>query len=144
MSTAATATSTALPDSLWQRYQQAYKFAAAVIQAGGIVKVVSLCLGALIFLRALLELAENGVLFIGLSLGAFGFALSGWVLGLICQALGQIVFSLIDTAVNTSPILDNQRKAYLIGSVAERRDVEALFFSWLRRIFGRGRPRQAS
>jgi hypothetical protein len=137
MSTAATATSIAAPDSLLERYQQAYKFAAAVIQAGGIVKVVSLCLASLIFLRALLEVAESGILFIGLTLGAFSFALSGWVLGLICQALGQVVFSMIDTAVNTSPIIDNQRKALLIGSVAQRKDVEAAFFSWLRKLFRR-------
>jgi len=131
MGTAGTATSIVVPESLWQRYQQAYKCAAAIIQGGGIVKIVALCLGVFLVGLALVE----GIPF--LILGAIGFVVNGWIIGLLCQALGQLVFAVVDTAVNTSPLLDNQRKAHLIANVTHK-DVEAIFFSWLRGLLGKG------
>jgi hypothetical protein len=42
-------------------------------------------------------------------------ALSGFAIGVLISAQGQIMQSMIDTAVNTSPLIDAAEKAHLIG-----------------------------
>ena len=116
MSAAGAATSVLAPESLSRRYEQAYIFAAAIVKAGGIIKKIGLCLGGFVLLVSFVygTQTRDGFLFFVLFLGACTVAVNGWILGMISQALGQIMLSVIDTAVNTSPLLDNQRKAQLV------------------------------
>ena len=53
----------------------------------------------------------GGALVAGLSIAG-----GGWVSGMVIQAQGQIIHSMLDTAVNTSPLLDNPAKAQFLGS----------------------------
>jgi hypothetical protein len=112
--------------SLDQRYSDAYMAALVKIRTGIIIQAISLNLGALIFLLTIATVArslrENGIaglleLIAGIAVGLLGFAA-----GSLISSQGQIMQSTIDTAVNTSPLIDAAEKARLIGVAVPNRE----------------------
>ncbi len=111
---ASTATTIDIAEALSKRYRQAYQVAHGIIRFGDIVRLVSLGIGALIVLASSIAAASPyfGIyeFFIGLLVAMF-VACTGWVGGTLMQASGQIMQASLDTAVNTSPLFDNELKA---------------------------------
>lgn len=106
-------------NKLCQRYQQAYSSAAAIISFGNLVKFISVAIGAIIVIVGLVQATDAGygtVLLGGALVAGLSIAGGGWVSGMVIQAQGQIIHSMLDTAVNTSPVLDNAAKAQFLGS----------------------------
>ncbi|MGA3264063.1 MAG: carboxypeptidase-like regulatory domain-containing protein [Terracidiphilus sp.] len=102
--------------SLKQRYQDGYLVASSIVLIGNIVKFLSLSIGAIVFIVAAANAQAEGtlVLCVGIIAGVV-VALSGFAIGVLISAQGQIMQSMIDTAVNTSPLIDAAEKAHLIG-----------------------------
>ncbi len=105
---------TEIRDGLWSRYKDAYAVAAAVIRFGKLVQKVAVIAGAVI-LFVFLFLLGNSFLMVPGILGTAMVGLGGWISGMILMAQGQIIQSVIDTAVNTSPLLDNPAKAQFLS-----------------------------
>ena len=104
---------------LCQRYQQAYSSAATIIRFGNLVKFISVAIGVVIVTVGFLQATDAGygtVLLGGALVAGLSIAGGGWVSGMVIQAQGQIIHSMLDTAVNTSPLLDNPAKAQFLGS----------------------------
>jgi hypothetical protein len=118
MATAALAP-TEMRDGLWNRYKDAYAVAAGVIRFGKLVQKVALIAGACILFLFLCVSLSSPFLMIPGILGAAMVGLGGWVSGMMLMAQGQIIQSVIDTAVNTSPLLDNPAKAQFLSIRSE-------------------------
>ena len=106
-------------NKLCQRYQQAYSSAATIISFGNLVKFISVAIGAIIVIVGLVQATDAGygtVLLGGALVAGLSIAGGGWVSGMFIQAQGQIIHSMLDTAVNTSPVLDNAAKAQFLVS----------------------------
>jgi hypothetical protein len=104
---------------LHRRYSDAYAIASGLVQLGRIVKYVSMSVGGLVAFMSLFMLLQQTFIFIlfaavgiivGIMVGFFGFAA-----GVMISAQGQIMLAMIDTAVNTSPLVSATENAYLIG-----------------------------
>ena len=108
---------TEMRDGLWKRYKDAYAVAAGVIRFGRLVRKVSIIVGVLILFVFLVS--GSWFMLIPGVLGAAMVGLGGWVSGMILMAQGQIIQSVIDTAVNTSPLLDNPAKAQFLSIRAD-------------------------
>jgi hypothetical protein len=80
--------------------------------SGDIVKVVGIVFGVLVALLGFLVAANTSAAFgfAGLAFGA-GVAIPLYVLGTLLSAVGQLLKATLDTAVHTSPFLDDQQKA---------------------------------
>jgi hypothetical protein len=106
-------------NKLCQRYQQAYSRAATIIRLGSLGKLISVAIGAIIVTVGFLQATDAGygpVLLCGALVAGLFIAGGGWVAGMVIQAQGQIIHSLLDTVVNTSPLLDNSSKAQFLGT----------------------------
>lgn len=104
---------------LCQRYQQAYSGAAAILHCGTLVKLGSLAVGAIIVAVGILLATDAGLgplLTTAALLTGLCIAGGGWVAGMVIQAQAQIIYSMLDTTVNTSPLLDNSSKAQFLGT----------------------------
>ena len=109
---------TEVRDKLWTRYREAYAVAAGIISFGRIVQQIAALFGAVILLASLITGLTGGSWFL-CAIGAITAIIvggGGWISGIIIMAQGQIVQSVIDTAVNTSPLLDNPSKAQFLGA----------------------------
>jgi hypothetical protein len=108
---------TEIRDGLWKRYREAYSVAGSIVSFGKLVQQIAAGLAALILLVSLITgiIGDNWFLCgIGV-VSAIIVGGGGWISGIIIMAQGQIVQSVIDTAVNTSPLLDNPSKAQFLG-----------------------------
>lgn len=106
-------------NKLAQRYQQSYAGANALARLGTMVKFASAAIGGTMAVAGLLTATDagSGVLLLTATLvAAFAIAGGGWVSGMIIRTQGQIIHSLLDTAVNTSPLLDNSTRTQFLGS----------------------------
>lgn len=106
-------------NKLCQRYQQTYSSAATIIRCGNLVKYASAAIGAIIVTVGFVQATDAGygtVLLAGAIVAGLSIGGGGWIAGMVIQAQGQIIHSLLDTAVNTSPLLDNSLKAQCLGS----------------------------
>ena len=106
-------------NKLCQRYQRAYSSAATIIGFGNLVKFISLAIGTIIVTVGFLQATDAGygpLLIAGALVAGLSIAGGGWISGMVIQAQGQIIHSMLDTAVNTSPLLDNSLKAQCLGS----------------------------
>lgn len=111
------------PSAVSSRYRDAYRVAAATAAVGGTLKVLAFCAGGLALILPMMGVssaiggggAVNGAgLLLGLVAGlAVGVPL--YALGILVSAQGQVLKATLDTAVNTSPHLDNDQKARIIG-----------------------------
>lgn len=108
--------STEVRDGLWGRYREAYSVAAGIISFGKLVQKIALAVGAVILLVSLVFGLEGESWFpLGIGVVIAMIVGGGWISGMIIMAQGQIIQSVIDTAVNTSPLLDNPSKAQFLG-----------------------------
>jgi hypothetical protein len=102
--------------SLEQRYHDGYLVASSMVLIGSIVKFLSLAFGAIIILVSATNTQNEGnLVLVGGIITGVAIALFGFVVGVLISAQGQIMQSMIDTAVNTSPLIDAAEKARLIG-----------------------------
>ncbi len=105
-----------------RRYYAAYIIARTIIFVGQLVQVLGVILGIAVMIGGILEVnyaVEQGIIPKGNEwLGYSGMVVwcllaiaIDYILGLIIQALGQILMAQLDIAVHTSPFLSNEKKA---------------------------------
>jgi hypothetical protein len=98
-------------------YSDAYRVAGAIIAFGLTVKVVGALVATIV---ALLGFA-SGDGFLGVGGVIVGLLLAGivgllfWIAGVFVTAQGQLLRAGLDTAVNSSPFLDNVKRAEIMG-----------------------------
>ena len=93
------------------RYNDAYLTERIITRIGGVVKIIGIAFGILIILIGIIASTELGF-------GAFisGFVVGSingiitYVIGVLICALGQILRANLDTAVHTSPFLDDEQR----------------------------------
>jgi hypothetical protein len=99
------------------RYSDAYQIANATVAIGETVKTVSFGAGLLLGVAGIYAATSLsgwmwcvvGIL-VGLVVGGGGF-----VLGTLLSALGQVLKATLDTAVNSSPFLENDQRAEIMS-----------------------------
>lgn len=97
---------------LAHRYRDAYSVARVIVGAGNGVKTVGVIVGILF---ALASFAAEGVfVFLGL-MAALAAGILFYVAGVVISAQGQLLQATLDTAVNSSPLLDNEQKAQILA-----------------------------
>jgi hypothetical protein len=98
---------------LSSRYKDAYGIAAGMVAMGNMIKRVSMLAGGMALIVGLMCSGWFPLLigaFIGLIvLGA------GFISGTLLAAQGQLMNALLDTAVNTSPLLQVPEKASIMS-----------------------------
>ena len=131
MATAAFALDARSAISLKSRYTDAYRKAHTIIKLGSVIKMLGLVLATLIALGAIVSglktsgspgsfgaaqqaSAESWVMVgIGVAVAA-GVGLLFFILGTFVCAQGQMLLASLDSAVNSSPLLDNASKANIL------------------------------
>jgi hypothetical protein len=117
---------------LLSRYTDAYIVAKVAVGIGNLIKTVGIVLGILIFFAAFSlgsfagvssRGSESGgefmvILFIG-AINAFIVGFIFYVVGIIVSAQGQILRASLDSAVNSSPFLTNERKSQIMSLRAQ-------------------------
>lgn len=111
-----------------KRYRDAYRIAKTINTFGTLTKIAAVIAagGTVFFFLVIGSMLENtsrspymatssngiGIIFffIGVIIGAITGAIL-FVLGVLISALGQNLFATLDTAVHTSPFMDNTQKA---------------------------------
>ena len=107
------------------RYQDSYKVAKVIDTFGGFAKIAGyvsagiICfIGLLLTFVTIASYSDSGVAFvvflIAITLGAVVGAFF-YILGLVLSALGQNLMAVLDTAVNTSPYLNQNQKVKLMS-----------------------------
>jgi hypothetical protein len=114
--------------AITKRYADAYKVAKTVVGIGTLIKIIGAVAGGLI---ALVSMGLGGVIaqaafgggnagagvvffVMGLFYGGLVFALF-YICGVILSAQGQILQAGLDTAVNTSPFVNDHQKARIMS-----------------------------
>jgi hypothetical protein len=120
---AATATARGYFGGLADRYKNAYGIAAATIRLGNLVKQGTLALAGAVILGGLVVSVPGDPiqyapvnwfhLLCGLFVGVVILA-AGYISGAFLAAQGQLMSALLDTAVNTSPHLQDWEKASVL------------------------------
>jgi hypothetical protein len=109
---------------LSRRYRDAYGMAAGTVSFGNLVKRGSFVLAGLVSFAALYvnvrhyEYSGYHLNWSGFLLGQFVAAVtlaSGYISGTFIAAQGQFMSAMLDTAVNTSPHLQDSEKASIMG-----------------------------
>jgi hypothetical protein len=115
----------AVANTMSRRYADAYRVARVVIRFGGIVKTTGVVLIVLLLVGGLFVAAQSpmgqnpAVVFIVCALLAVVIGGVPYILGVVTAAQGQVMFAVLDTAVNTSPILETSEKASLMWQSGE-------------------------
>jgi hypothetical protein len=106
------------PRTITQRYTDAYAIARGIILLGTLVKFLSNAIGAIVIVGTIVlsNTAGNLVTSAGVAAGVV-FGLVGFSFGVLISAQGQIMLSMIDTSVNTSPLVSLSEKAQMIGEL---------------------------
>ena len=100
------------PDALAQRYKQAYQSARIIVGAGSGVKVLGPIMATLF---AIVSLKADGfLLFAGLA-SSLALGVSLYVAGVMILAQGELLRATTDSAINTSPLLDNDQKSRILA-----------------------------
>jgi hypothetical protein len=95
------------------RYKDAYLTAGAISGIGGVIKALGIIFGLILILIGFIAGSELGIIVVLSSLvsGVLGGTIL-YVIGVLVSAQGQILKATLDTAVHTSPFLnDDQRLA---------------------------------
>jgi hypothetical protein len=96
-----------------KRYTDAYLVARTIIKVGGAVKIVGVVLAIVVIIAGIVLQANgraDGVALGGFVLGfVIGIPIS--ILGILLSAQGQVLQANLDSAVHTSPFLDDNQKA---------------------------------
>ena len=102
--------------ALTVRYRDAYAVASTIMGFGGVVKAIGVLLAGIVVLASLAtsnDLGGGRAVLGGLLLGAWIGGII-YLLGILTSAQGQILRATLDTAVNTSPLLDHEHRIGLI------------------------------
>jgi|HubBroStandDraft_6_1064221.scaffolds.fasta_scaffold168550_1 hypothetical protein len=118
-------------NSVSERYADAYLKANFQTTLGGSVKTLSLVVGGVVaglaLLYALTQLIPQQGMFgattniIGVALGFFAAIIGatmggiGWILGTLISSQGQLLKATLDSAVNSSPFLDDSERARMMS-----------------------------
>jgi hypothetical protein len=97
-----------------KRYTDAYLVGRTIDGVGAVVKGIGLVGGAILVLIALVAATKGGGgILIGLMIVAFAAYVAGiaYLVGILISAQGQVLKATLDTAVNSSPFLDNGERA---------------------------------
>jgi hypothetical protein len=97
---------------LAHRYRDAYSVARVIVGAGNGVKTVGVIVGILFALSGFV--AKGSFVFLGL-MAALTAGVFFYVAGVAISAQGQLLQATLDSAVNTSPLLDNEQKAQILA-----------------------------
>lgn len=97
---------------LAHRYRDAYSVARVIVGAGNGVKTVGVIVGILFALASFA--AKGSFVFLGL-MAALAAGVLFYVAGVVISAQGQLLQATLDTAVNSSPLLDNEQKAQILA-----------------------------
>jgi hypothetical protein len=104
-------------NGLWNRYREAYSVATGIISFGKVVQYASAAVGVLILLlstAAALSTESWAQFGIGVVVSVL-IGGGGWISGIVIMAQGQLIQAMVDTSINTSPLLDNSSKAQFLG-----------------------------
>jgi hypothetical protein len=99
-------------EALSHRYRDSYAVSRVIIGAGSGVKRAGFFVGILLAIASFA--ADGNWILIGLC-GTLLTTISFYVTGVIIEAQGQILRASLDTAVNSSPLLENQQKAEILA-----------------------------
>jgi hypothetical protein len=107
---------------LADRYRDAYGVAAGTVRLGNLVKLGSLFLAGAVGIAAACVCRNNGLyesainwlvllsgVFVAVVTGAMGY-----IIGTFLAAQGQFMSAMLDTAINTSPHLQDSEKASIM------------------------------
>lgn len=113
--------------SLWpgiaSRYTDAYRVAFATVTIGGTIKVLAIVAGGLALIIPMMGVSSvlasggsgNAAALLVALVAALAVGVPLYALGILVTAHGQVLKATLDTAVNTSPLLDNEQKAGIIA-----------------------------
>lgn len=109
-------------DVLTRRYTDAYRVANGIVAWGNFVKVLGFILGTLLIIVSVALQAEVPsspefnfpVFIVGGAVSGVSTVVVFWSVGVLISAQGQIMGTIVDTAVNTCPILDNDERAEIM------------------------------
>lgn len=102
------------------RYRDAYGVAAGTVRFGNLVKRGSLILAGVVGIAAALVSRNDwrGISWFELVFGVFVAVVTGamgYIIGTFLAAQGQFMSAMLDTAVNTSPHLQDSEKASIMA-----------------------------
>lgn len=97
-----------------QRYLNAYEQADATTNFGEFIKVVAIVAGVATFLGTLALSDRSAVLTMGGSVAAVVVGVMLYLAGMVLCSQGQLLRTMIDAAVNSSPLLTNATKARMV------------------------------
>jgi hypothetical protein len=88
------------------RYKDAYRMVAAILSFGGVIKCLSIAIGVLLLFSGLIATGIYGPGgMVGAVLLAVIVGLPIYIAGFLVSAQGQLLRAMLDTAVNTSPLI---------------------------------------
>jgi len=105
-----------LPERATNRYLDSYRTAKSIIRIARIVKLVGITVGVLVILVGFFAASNSGgsaadtAIISGLLTGG-GIILAAFIAGVMISAQGYQLLAALDSAVHTSPFLDNETKA---------------------------------
>src|SRR2546422_11685371 len=103
------------------RYRDAYTVAASIAGLGSLVKTLGIVAGVVVALLGLASAGSFGagafVVFLILAVGVGGMF---FMFGVMVAAQGQVLLAVLDTAVNTSPLLSVEQKGEVIVALGGR------------------------
>lgn len=105
-----------MPERVTNRYIDRYRTAESIIRAGRMVKIVGAIAGILVIVLGCVLAAitrgeiSDAVLIACLGTGA-GTIFAAFIAGIVVSAQGHQLIAALDSAVHSSPFLDNSAKA---------------------------------
>lgn len=104
---------------LGKRYGDAYTVARTIIALGSTVKIIAYVIGGMLALSGVGIWLSGSSTVAGVGQGAFALGLIVgvmiFILGVLVTAVGQILRATLDTAVNTSPLLEKNDVAKIMS-----------------------------
>lgn len=97
---------------LEKRYREGYAAARFIVGVGDTVKILGIMASCVLFFAAFFAKGPFVVLGLVAALIVGGIF---YIAGVLISAQGQLLLATLDTAVNSSPLLDNGQKAQILG-----------------------------
>jgi hypothetical protein len=95
------------------RYESCYRSAKSIVEQGETLKRLSVIVASLAVVGGFLVGGTYGL--VGGLVFAIGLGGSTYSQGIQTVAQGQVLMAVTDTAVHTSPLMDDREKAELVG-----------------------------
>lgn len=111
------ATSSSHASSVIHRYRDAYAVASAIVQQGQRVKTLAVVIGAVVLALSMIaaaKLAGTAAIVVGVTIALFAYGVIHSY-GVRIAAEGQHLLASLDVAVNTSPFLNDNERAYAMS-----------------------------